>query len=288
MLRKPCILNWACSLLPPALPWWQLPFSLFFSAWIGSLLIGCSLGVGPLTGGVINRFGCRVAAVSGCLLFSLGMCLSSFATSIFLMYFTYGILCAFGLNFVLMSSMVIVAKYFKKWQSAAVAFSSAGIGIGTAAMSAVLQGLLDVVGWRHALQVVSGVVFLQMVLVACIFNPNVSTDDSDDTSSQHSDSRPNYSSHRCLSIEWSVCRQPFVLIMIATTCVSCATRITPYVHLVSWCQLMRLPVIVLFFVITTYYFYVVIMLMWIAWYTTCSSFNRLRYKSIEKRKKLLH
>ena len=151
-----------------------------------------------------------------------------------MMYFTYGILCAFGVGFITMSSVVIVAKYFKKWQGAAVAFSSAGIGIGATTMSAVLQGLLDILGWRHALQVVSGAAFLQMVLVACVFNPSVSIDGSDDTSRQQADSRTNHSSHRCLSIDWSVCRQPFVLVMIASSCVVSATRITPYVHLVGF------------------------------------------------------
>ena len=197
-------------------------------------MLGCSLAVGPLAGGVINRFGCRVAAVCGCLFFSLAMCLSSLATSIYTMYFTYGILGAFGINFTLMSSMVIVAKYFKKWQSTAVALSSTSIGIGTTTMSAVLQGLLDVLGWRHALRVVSGAAFLLMALVACVFNPNVSTDGTDDRSRQNSDSRANPSSRRCLSIDWSVCRQPFVLVMTATSCVESVTRITPFVHLVSW------------------------------------------------------
>lgn len=196
-------------------------------------MIGCSLGVGPFTGGVINHFGCRVAAVSGSLLFSLGVCLSSFAQSIFVMYFTYGILCAVGLNFILMSSMVIVAKYFKKWQPAAVAFSSAGIGMGTMAMSAVLQALLDALDWRSTLRVVSGVALLQMVLVACTFNPNVDSGASDNTTRQQANRRADRSSYKCLSIDWAVCRQPFVLVMIATTCVSSLTRITPFVHLVS-------------------------------------------------------
>ena len=47
---------------------------------------------GPVIGGLCDRFGCRMVAVTGVGISFIGLLISSFATSVTYLYFTYGIL----------------------------------------------------------------------------------------------------------------------------------------------------------------------------------------------------
>ena len=51
-----------------------------------------TLNTGPISGGLCDRFGCRMVAVTGAVISFIGLLISSFATSVTYLYFTYGIL----------------------------------------------------------------------------------------------------------------------------------------------------------------------------------------------------
>ena len=138
---------------------------------------------GPLVGGVINHFGCRVASILGCLLCAVGLTLSSFVESFAILFLTYSIMYGIGTSCVFMSSVVIVPKYFKKKRSAAVGCVSTGIGIGTMVISAIFQALLDSLGWKNTLRVMAGVMLLACSL-ECSFDPNVQRGSNDELPNQ--------------------------------------------------------------------------------------------------------
>ena len=187
---------------------------------------------GPLVGGVINHFGCRVVSILGCLLCAVGLTLSSFVESFVILFLTYSIMYGIGTSCVFMSSVLIVPKYFKKKRSAAVGCVSTGIGIGTMVISAIFQALLDSLGWKNTLRVMAGVMVL-MCLLGCSFDPNVQ-DGSRDKLTNQPDTKKNCNFWRCLCIDWSVCKVPMVLVITASSSTTAFSRITPYIHLVSF------------------------------------------------------
>ena len=210
-------------------------FSLFllhfyFVAWVGSILVAVFMVSGPLVGGVINHFGCRVTAILGCLLCAAGLALSSLAKSIVILYLTFSIPCGIGICSMFMSCMVIVAKYFEKKRSAAVACVSAGAGIGTMVTSAIFQALLDSLGWKNTLRVMACVMLLLCIL-GCSFDPNVEHGSNDELPNQPDTQQD--CKRRCLCIDWSVCKVPIVLVITASAAAASFSRVTPFVHLVS-------------------------------------------------------
>ena len=46
----------------------------------------------PLCGKLVIRYGCRAVTVAGCLILFSGLVVTAFATSIFYVYFTFGII----------------------------------------------------------------------------------------------------------------------------------------------------------------------------------------------------
>ncbi|XP_060589719.1 monocarboxylate transporter 12-like [Ruditapes philippinarum] len=61
-------------------------------ALVGALMLGFSCLTGPISGGLCDRFGCRMVAVTGAVLSSVSLLISSFATNVTYLYLTYGVL----------------------------------------------------------------------------------------------------------------------------------------------------------------------------------------------------
>ena len=97
--------------------------------------------------------------MAGCLTCALSLTVASFADSLVLLYFSYGVL-GIGGSGVFLSSVVIVRKSFDKRRSIALGIASAGQGLGTMVLSQVIQSLVIAVCWRNTLRIVSGALFL--------------------------------------------------------------------------------------------------------------------------------
>jgi len=59
---------------------------------IPSILVGVTLGSGPIASYFTNRYGCRLVTIAGTVLAAAGMALSTVASSIFVLYLTVGVL----------------------------------------------------------------------------------------------------------------------------------------------------------------------------------------------------
>ncbi|KAJ8246917.1 hypothetical protein GJAV_G00256770 [Gymnothorax javanicus] len=88
--------------------------SQFKVAWVGALAIGMIFFCSPVVSMFTDHFGCRKTAVSGALIAFIGLLTSSFATSLGLRYFTYGILFGCGSSFAFQPSLVILGHYFRR------------------------------------------------------------------------------------------------------------------------------------------------------------------------------
>ena len=72
-------------------------YSIFHvSAWVGSIAFGVTFFGGPIASNLCERFGCRLIAAIGGLIGVLGFLMTSFANSVYVIYFTYSVVWGFG------------------------------------------------------------------------------------------------------------------------------------------------------------------------------------------------
>jgi MFS family permease len=84
------------------------------TAWVGSLFVSIPLITGPIASAVTNRYGCRIATITGRIVATIGFISSSQVDSIEMLCLTFGVIAGFGLSMVYVPAVVIVAYYFEK------------------------------------------------------------------------------------------------------------------------------------------------------------------------------
>ena len=60
-------------------------------SWISSILVGVTLGSGPIASMLVNRYGCRLVTLIGAILAAFGLAISAAANSLVLLYFSIGV-----------------------------------------------------------------------------------------------------------------------------------------------------------------------------------------------------
>ncbi|XP_042364110.1 monocarboxylate transporter 12-B-like [Plectropomus leopardus] len=128
------------------------------TAWIHSLVDCTTMLCAPVGSLVGNRWSCRVAVMLGGLLSSCGLLLSSFATSLELLYFTMGILTGLGFALCYTPAISMVGCYFHQRKALAYGIAMSGSGIGTFVLAPAVQLLIELYSWRGALLVLSAFV----------------------------------------------------------------------------------------------------------------------------------
>lgn len=131
-------------------------FSLFFFCYPGSLLS--------------ERYGCRRVVIVGGILTSIGLLLSSFATTLNQIYFTHGVIVGFGTSISYLPALVMVAYYFDKKRSFATGIATSGSNLGALGLAPLQQAIVDAYGWRKCYRFLSG---LALVITVCglLFKP---------------------------------------------------------------------------------------------------------------------
>uniref|UniRef100_A0A3P9KHG5 Major facilitator superfamily (MFS) profile domain-containing protein n=1 Tax=Oryzias latipes TaxID=8090 RepID=A0A3P9KHG5_ORYLA len=128
------------------------------TAWIHSLVDCITMLCAPVGSLVGNRWSCRVAVMLGGVLSSCGLLLSSFSTSLELLYLTMGVLTGLGFALCYTPAIALVGCYFQQRKALAYGIAMSGSGIGTFVLAPVLQLLIELYSWRGALLIMSAVV----------------------------------------------------------------------------------------------------------------------------------
>ena len=137
------------------------------------------LFMGPLTGLLINRFGCRTVTVCGATLCSAGLMITSFAKHLEFIYFSYGIVFGCSSSLVVLTSYVVVTNFFTKWRSLAVGIAAGGVGTGGLVFGPSIETLLSAIGWRNTFRVLAGITATDIFIV-CVYGPKEIKQDSAD------------------------------------------------------------------------------------------------------------
>jgi MFS family permease len=103
----------------------------------------------PLVGFAFDRLGPRVLMPLGAALVGVGLFLSSFASSLLGLYFSYGLITALGqgaLGFV--GHNALISFWFVRRRATAIGIASMGQGLGALVMVPATQMLISAMGWR--------------------------------------------------------------------------------------------------------------------------------------------
>lgn len=117
----------------------------------------------PITGFYLDRLGTRRATVIGGLIVGIGYILSSFATNIPTLIFTYGAIVGTGLGITYGIPMVIAARWFPDKKGLAVGLTIIGFGLSPVVTAPLAKSLIDAYGVQQTLLIL-GIAFTAIIL----------------------------------------------------------------------------------------------------------------------------
>ncbi|XP_057706076.1 monocarboxylate transporter 8 [Corythoichthys intestinalis] len=144
--------------------------SQFKVAWVGALAMGMIFFCSPVVSMFTDHFGCRKTAVSGALLAFIGLLSTSFANSLSLRYFTYGILFGCGSSFAFQPSLVILGHYFRQRLGLANGVVTAGASLFSMGLPVLLNKVVEPHRLSRTFQILS-VFMLVQAFLALTFKP---------------------------------------------------------------------------------------------------------------------
>ncbi|XP_078669446.1 monocarboxylate transporter 13-like [Branchiostoma floridae x Branchiostoma belcheri] len=126
------------------------------TSWVVSTLMGCSFACGPVSGALVRKFGSRPVAMTGGVFVCAGYLLSSFATTIYHVYVTLGLVAGVGTSLTHVASTSIVGRYFDRRRGLANSLALMGTCVGSFALPPLFQLLIDEYGMRGSFVIVAG------------------------------------------------------------------------------------------------------------------------------------
>lgn len=142
----------------------------FKVAWVGALAMGMIFFCSPVVSMFTDHFGCRKTAVSGAAVAFIGLLSTSFANSLSLRYFTYGILFGCGSSFAFQPSLVILGHYFRQRLGLANGVVTAGASLFSMGLPVFLKKVVGPLGLSRTFQILSLFMLVQ-ALLALMFKP---------------------------------------------------------------------------------------------------------------------
>ncbi|XP_062570435.1 monocarboxylate transporter 12-B-like [Saccostrea cucullata] len=140
------------------------------TSWIGSVLLGLSMILGPFVGWLLDRFSIRQVTLCGALVAAFGFILSMFAPSVEVLILTYGVIGGIGFCMMFIPSIIVVGLYFCRKRALATGIAMSGSGVGTFVYAYLSEALLSEYNWRGTVLIMAGIL-LNCVVCAALFRP---------------------------------------------------------------------------------------------------------------------
>ncbi|KAF8933678.1 hypothetical protein BGZ52_007041 [Haplosporangium bisporale] len=122
--------------------------SSFQLAWIGSLTMMTLDVTGPFTGAICVHFGFRQSGFVGVLIMTMSLVAAAYATEVWQLYLTQGILYGLGAGLTYFASLSLPSQWFRRNRGLATGITISGGGIGGLWLSPLLSKLLERKGLR--------------------------------------------------------------------------------------------------------------------------------------------
>jgi MFS family permease len=125
---------------------------------------------GLVTGNLIDRFGPRTLFPLGATFLAVGLAAASCITTVWHLYFFFGVIMAMGINTLAVAPHVSrIPKWFMRGRGLVIGLVVAGIGVGTMVMAPVIQFMIDIVGWRSVFLILAAIVTVVVVPMTALF-----------------------------------------------------------------------------------------------------------------------
>ncbi|MGC2809880.1 MAG: MFS transporter, partial [Bradyrhizobium sp.] len=118
-----------------------------------TILIVLQTWLSPVQGYLIDRFGARTLIAAGCLLSGIGWISSAFATSLTMLYLTYGLFCGIGTGIVYVGIIGLMVRWFPDRRGLATGLVAAGYGFGAILTTFPIDTMMKQAGYQHTLVV---------------------------------------------------------------------------------------------------------------------------------------
>lgn len=201
-----------------------MKFFNFISALIGSLTIGMTFLLSPISGILTDRIGIRMTTLIGGILTAGGMFLSSFCIgNINALYFTYGVFFGLGAALTYTPSLAILGHYFKKYIGIVNGIVTSGSSVFTALMPLLLKDFIEKRGLEFTLRF-QGLTLGFIILCALLFKPRK-------VQQKKTDPRPSDSKSFINMNNW---RNKRYLIWVCSFPLALFGYFVPYVHLAKF------------------------------------------------------
>lgn len=209
------------------------------AACLGSVAIALTFFTGHFSTALISRFGCRITTVIGGVFCAMGLIASSFVENIFVLFFTYSFLFAVGCSCTFSVGLVVLSQYFKKRQSLATGVLTSGHGGGVLILGPTLEALRTVTGWQATWRIMAGVALFTCSL-SVTFDPNVETDEVKGNQMKRDSSEDRKDENIITKIksvlDFSVWKEPPVIVFICCVCVVEFGHFVPQIHLIRFSE----------------------------------------------------
>ncbi len=133
-----------------------------------SILIVLQTWLSPLQGALIERFGPKLLVMTGCALSGLSWILAAYATSVTMLYLTYGVLGGIGTGIVYVGVIGHMVRWFPDRRGFATGMAAAGYGFGAMLTTFPISDMLKASGYQHTL-IVFGAILGGVGILAAAF-----------------------------------------------------------------------------------------------------------------------
>ena len=200
----------------------------FFSliAWVSALAVSTYYGFFPLGTVLSERFGCWVVALLGCLACSIGLFISSFVTSLPLLYLTYSFFWGLGASLVYFADLLILTRYFKARLAFANGLIALGGAIGGSVLSPSMQQMLIYIGLANMFRVLAGA-YLLLSVFSLVYRPKRRV------LPHQNDVITTFVKKRRL-FDWGILKNKAFLMWIVVVSIFMLGYMVPFVHLVRF------------------------------------------------------
>ena len=141
-----------------------------------TILIVLQTWLSPVQGYLVDRFGPKLLVAVGCLLSGLGWVASAYATSLTMLYLTYGLLCGVGTGIVYIGIVGLMVRWFPDRRGFATGMVAAGYGFGAIATTFPIDTMIKNSGYQHTLIVFGIIMGIVGAIAALLMRPPSSAD----------------------------------------------------------------------------------------------------------------
>ncbi len=140
------------------------------TAGIYSVSLAVDAALSPVVGYLLDRYGPKKVVGAGCLALAAGLFLSSQVSSLWQLYFCFGLLSGSGLTFMgMVPHVFLVSEWFSSNRASAIGLVYAGTGVGIMVLAPLAEWLISNLGWARSFEIFSGVVIFALLPLAWLF-----------------------------------------------------------------------------------------------------------------------